>query len=74
MHKLGAQSTSPIMDAPCMDAIVDALILTHPVNVHEQHPVAADEVPLFSEEELEEAACLMKSSNLQNWTMFHQKF
>ena len=44
-----------------MDATVDALFPTHPVNVHEPHPFAENEVPLFSDEELKEAAGLMTS-------------
>lgn len=44
-----------------MDAIVVPPFSTHPVNAHELRPVAADEVPLFSDEELKEAAGLMKS-------------
>ena len=42
MRNLGSQSLSPIMDAPRMGAIVDAHFPTHPVNVHELRPVAAD--------------------------------
>ena len=48
------------MDAPRMGVIVDALFSTHPINAHEPRPVAADEVPLYSEEKLKEAADLMK--------------
>ena len=55
MHKLGAQSTRAIMDAPHMAAIVDALFPTHPVNAHELRPVAADDVLLINDEELKEA-------------------
>ena len=54
MHKLGSQSTSPLMDGPRTDAILDALFSTHPVNVCEPHPVAEDTVLLFSEEEPKE--------------------
>ena len=53
MRKLRLQSTSPIMDGPHIDAIVNALFPIHPVNIHE--PRAEDKVPLFSDEELKEA-------------------
>ena len=56
------------MDAPRMGTIVDELFTTHPVNAHELRPVAADEVLLFSEEELKEAA------NPQDRTVSLQKF
>lgn len=44
-----------------MRIIVDALSQTHIVKVHVGHPVVLDEVPLFSEDELKEAASLIWS-------------
>ena len=60
IRKIGAQSLSLIMDAPRMGVIVDAFLPTHPVNAHELRHIAADEVPLISDEELKETAGLMK--------------
>ena len=61
MRKLGAQSLSPIIDPPRMDAIVHTLFPNHPVKGHELGAVTADEVPLFSKEELEKPPGLTKS-------------
>ena len=61
MYKLEAQS---IMDAPRMGAIVNALFPIHHANSYELRLVAADEEPLFSEEDLKEAASLMRSLSL----------
>lgn len=61
MRKLGSQAPSPLMDAEQMWQIVDSLF----PNQQEQHrppcPDKTDEVPLFTEEELREAAYSLQS-------------
>ncbi|XP_073999982.1 uncharacterized protein [Rhodnius prolixus] len=56
MRKLGSQSPTPKMDAREMGKIVSTLFPTHPLRSREQYSPPSEDVPLFTEEELNQAA------------------
>lgn len=61
MQKLGAQGANPTLNSMQMERIVSTLFPTHAVREQEGPSDQDEEIPLFSEEELEQAARSMKN-------------